>query len=41
MRDLLDAQSFVWCVTTTKIPDHWPAEDKDALAWYREQAGQT
>ena len=40
MRDLLDAQSLVWCVTTTNIPPHWPVEDREALAWYRQQAGQ-
>lgn len=38
LRDLLDAQSVVWCVTTTEIPDEWPVEDRAALEWYRQQA---
>lgn len=37
LRDLLDAQSVVWCVTTTEIPEVWPAEDRFALEWYRQQ----
>lgn len=38
LRDLLDAQSVVWCVTTAAIPAVWPAEDRAALEWYRAQS---
>ena len=35
LRDLLDAQSAVWCVTNWEAPADWPPEDKIGFERYR------
>lgn len=36
LRDRLDAQSVVWCITNWPAPEEWPAEDRAAFARYRQ-----
>ena len=41
IRDRLDAQSLVWCVTRPNyVPEGWPQERQDSLAAYRKSGGE-
>jgi 5-methylcytosine-specific restriction enzyme B len=36
LRDRLDAQAVVWCITNYPAPEDWPAEDRAAFDRYRQ-----
>ncbi|MDE2695792.1 MAG: AAA family ATPase [Chloroflexota bacterium] len=41
IRDRLDAQSLVWCITTKDYsPEEWPSDAVDALRQYRQSEGE-